>query len=372
MRYKVLIVIFLILAALHFATGPVLCTLYNKNAGGIIGFPTSVKKISVDLFNRMITLKDITVSSGAQQSGDLITIDTAVISFDLIPLLSRRIRIDELSLNDIRVNFENNQPLLEKLSKNIAAQYAVLQDRMQRTHTPDLPRATYRVRKAASGHDVIYRIVKVEPTLVFNEIKVTNVTVDFGPSEEDPRPPALTDLDLAVRYLTPETLLARQETAFECGGKLRDQPGSHLSFSGSCRQRTDNFAMTAALRIQNVELPDLWPYLTGVMKDPDLASLLVNTGVIDLTADISAGDNESNVTATAKFSRLNIASVSWAEHEPLGGENRKTVIDAINAAGDFSIEFTDIEQWKRAFREVVMKGVRNLIRKAIREAIFGK
>jgi hypothetical protein len=376
MRVKVLIFILLIFAAAHFVAGPVLCNLYNKNAGKLIGFPTSVQKVSVDLLNRMITLKDLTVSSGPQKEGDLITVDTAVISFDLIPLLSRKIRIDELSLNGIRVNFRGNQPLLKKLSDTIAAQYAVMQEELQRRHTPNLPRAAasrpFAVQKAAHGHDVIYRIVKVEPTLIFDTVKLTNITVDFGEAEDDPLPPSVTDIDVAVSRISPEMLLLKTDTSFEISGKLKDQAGSHLSFSGTCRDRKNGIAMAAVFRAQNIELPGLWPYLTGIMNDQDLSTLVVSAGVVDLTADVDVEGSETMTRAVVKFSGLNLTSGRGHEHEPLAGKDRKMIIDAINAAGDFSIEFTDVEQWKKAFREVVMKGIRNLIRKAVRERFFGR
>ena len=96
MRYKSIILILLILAAVHFVTGPVLSNLYNKNGEKWLGAPTSVRKVSFDLLNCMVTVKGLKVSG--PDKTDLIELDGAIIDFKPLPLLSKKIRITELSV----------------------------------------------------------------------------------------------------------------------------------------------------------------------------------------------------------------------------------------------------------------------------------
>ncbi|HRZ86439.1 MAG TPA: hypothetical protein P5287_01345 [bacterium] len=374
MRYKSLIAILLVFAALHFVAGPMLCNGYNTYAPQALGLRTSAGKISVDLLNRMITVTDFSLADPRDQSVNLIAAKTLMIHFRAIPLLSRKIRIREISLGHVMINAPDRDGIARALLPHIENAVMAVAQVIPAANAKKVIRTTDDLVMTASnaGYDVAYRVTRPEPLVICDELNMSDLSVEFGPRGRLSTPPPVDDIDITITSLTPDMTRCPRASSFKATGRFAERPDSFFSIDGAGRLLPrGGYQLDFAFALRNADLAYLWPHLLAMHEDPDLASLTINAGTADIKTDLHAKFGVTEQYTKADFKNVNIASADGYEGQPLAGENRSTIIDAINAVGTFSIEFTDNEHWKKAFTEVVMQGVRKLIRKTIAEKLLG-
>ncbi len=346
-RWKAVWITVALLGVAHFVATPILSYSFNAGLAPFIQPPMRLETLSLDLLNGQLNAKNLRMEAWTPQDAPLLEMRQATLQWERLPLLSKRLVLEEISAAG--VNIVIPWDVDEPPWRRIALQLPALGSRL----------SAMRQRHRASG-------------FVIKNIYLADISARVqGNNKSLPPLPALSHLTLRVRNARTCFEPCKQPLEFLLEGRLEGQERSYLRAEGALLRNDNGWEGECELRFEGLEIAKLWPWINPAWMPDDFEQFQATEGVMNLSSRLVMRHGRWSVRNDLALKQLKVRLNPGSPYRHLRGASPELVMNAINTLGDSSMQFSSYREWKSAFEENVMKGIRNLIRKSISDSLMG-
>ncbi len=425
MRWKVVFFFVVCLAALQIAAAMFSTPLFNHAAVEILRPAATARAVAVDLFNGQASFYDVCLPHWETSQTTLVKIRNVILRWEILPLLNKQWVLREISVTGatLTIPVHDLQDGMTKLLYRLPGEDGAfkplwpvvlsalsqdwvrpLTDQQEQSDecspdagldssgtTPrplpgDIHKRPYWLDKQSDRVMVHYPSVK--PRFMVRDIYCADGTVQFDLTDTlYPPLPSLTNVNCSLRNIDswmapvsrkkppqsgrdePQTLSANDGLRFVVQARIEGSANSYVKAEGYLVRSPEGIDGECQLSLEGLNLAAYWPWINPSWIPGEFAQFHVVDGTADLFSRIKICAGNWNIYSELTLKKLKIQPNPAVPSQPVHRASPKLVIDALNSLGEFKMRFSSANQWKKEFEENVMRGVRNLIRKSIGDAL---
>ncbi len=379
MRWKLLFVFVALLGALHFLASPMITRAFQQCASRY--YPDlSVQKISLDLINSQASFKNLRLELQRQKK-PLVEIRDVILHWAFLPLLSKQLVLEEVSVVGATLVLPVGPDLQDLLGeiKNgdmFRKNGDMFRIRKNSVRVPiffgrdfDLAAFLEPYRRRPTQDTIVHYPPQHLPILVRN-VYLSDIGLHAAqvPTNRPPLP-SLVNLNATVRNMEACFGPSEQPMEFSLQSRLGGQEASYVKIEGTLQRGQDGLGGSCDIRLENLDIAQLWPWINPAWLPEDFSQFQVTEGKMDLSSHVQISQGHWSFQNNLTLKKLRLQVDASSPYKKIKGASPDLVMQAINTLGETQFEFSDYGQWRAAFEENVMKGVRNLIRKSIQDTL---
>ena len=360
MRWKVFFLTLATLGVLHFLSSPLTTRLFNTCAHRIMGSALTARVVSLDLINAQVSLQNIRLAWAQSPQDPFAELRDVIIHWAFLPLLSKQVVLEEISM----VGATFTIPPYPLQSTCVSELASLLHGKPSKENRMD----GYWMEESAQGTIVHYP--RLRPALVVHDIYLSDIQLrGAGMRPNKPPLPSLTNLNVTIHNLAACFGPSKNPTEFSLRTRLEGQEASWVKADGKVQRTHDGLNGSCEIRMEDLDIAALWPWINPSWLPQDFSQFQVTEGFMDLSGHLRITHGRWHFDNHLTLKKLKIKVDPMSPYRKIKGASPELVVAAVNTLGQIELQFGSYRQWHEAFEENVMKGMRNLIRKSIGDAL---